>query len=457
MRLPVFAAVLVFAAAPAPAMAVQVPAQSETRPELSFEVQASGVPLLIEIAAPTIIPITIVVGVGYTAITFTDQPYVVADAAPLHLPVLGALGLLGGAGGLPDLLKSLIPEIVIGIPAVVGLPPFKLDPKSVPLPTIPDIAGLARYACASRYPGTPEAVQCPLPAAGVFGVRLGAGLGSTSSRGDPANQSKQQSEASARFGGVQLPALIPFSIGEMSSRVSARVAEGKVFADGSTSIRDLRIGKLLIREMRTGMTGSVGAAAGTGSAKQGKCELTGAELDGVPLTVDESGIRLRGVEKLEEQFGTLAQLIERVLPGADLGAVDVKSMPGQAPVLAADGRSFVGSAGCLELGLTIPASGTSIRIVIGQTNLRMSATPRQAFPDEDGSGDTDESGGDRGGNGRLTPAQLAVLRRSLSEQSVTLKNAYGVFALLIFTLPFLSVAKDARMRRRMSRHDPSTE
>lgn len=346
----------------------------------SFFVQVSAAPLLIQVSAPVAVPFEIEIALAYSSVKLDNSPLVVSEAGPVHVPLVSGLGLLGGTESLGPLIKRLLPDIVVGLPRIIGLEGLPLDASKIPVPDI-DIKGLPELYCTSFFPGDPRVEDCALPGARLLGFELGSFSGRTATRGDPADVGSVSTDASASFGGFRpgpgAPSL-PIAIGGMSSSASARVVDGRLVARAELTIEGIDIaGVVNVPKTTASIEASLGGTADTASVTQHACTLS-------PGAVPAA--RAAGEVLADE-------VVDAAAAGKpDLGSGQLVRSVGKEPVLGADGSTLTAATACLDGSWSIPTSGTKIRIALGEIKLEMSAAREAKTTTTAGNGGDDAPG-----------------------------------------------------------------
>lgn len=384
-----------------------------------WDVSAGSLPVAIQTSIPPVLPIDVGAGVGFAGIEASSLPLVLASVGPVYAPVIDALGLLGGTGAVPGILLKLIPSLLLGGPTVFGLPPLPVDPGLLPqFPPLPfPSPDLPVVQCTAKFPGDPREITCGGPQQSALGSRLGAMSGTARVEGDPTDTDTVDALASVRAAGLEPDAgatLAPISAGGLNATTSVRVAGQAI--EGGTSVEvtgvDLLAGLIQVDGVRTSVAGSLTGRPGEAAVSVQPCEVTGVRIAGVPVrlradgaTVDANAVPLPLGESLGELAGLVGQLTHLEEPlrqlsiPVDVGRVSITVLPPDRPVVAEDGTRIEARATCLEVRYTIAASGSSVRIAIGQSTLSMSAYR------SDGSGLGLEGGGvDLGGSPIVGPA-----------------------------------------------------
>lgn len=397
-------------------------AQSSAAP-VSFDTKVEALPVLVEIQAPTALPLVVTAGYGYSGVKVNSQPQLVGEAGPIYAPIAGDLGLLGGLGALPATGVRIVPGLLVGLGPTVGLPPLPVDPRIIPQPDVPVFPAppLPALSCFSYLPGAPTESSCGGASQNVLGFDIGAAAGSTRSGGDAADPSSLFSEAAVRSVGLAPTGgnqLVPIRVGSIESAATSSVVDGRITGGATAAVGDIEVaGSLRIGSVRTTVSAATAGTEGTAAVERELCSVVGVELLGVPLSVDGEGVHFADSEAAQQliaalgipgnpltQVGTaLDGLINGTVDQAEIAANDVLSQlgialrtagpegfdPGAAgadlyfggePVASPDGRSAAVEAACLELTYTIPVSGTTVRMLIGQARALLTATGPTSRP-----------------------------------------------------------------------------
>lgn len=372
-------------------------AQAADAPE-SFNMRASALPVEVTASAPTALPLDVVAGFAYSGVSVNSQPLIVSEAAPVYVPLAGALGLLGGPGALFGIVAGLGPSLVVGAPTIFGLDPLPVDPTIVPLAQlIAPAAGLPfpsapALGCFSYFPGEPREASCGGPIQDAFGFRGRGSSATTSSKGEPDQPASLESESAAALLGVD-PAegntFAPFEAGSMRSAAFARVRDGRAESGASTSVSEVEIaGVLRIPSIDSGVTAALDGTKERASVSERRCSLAGATIAGVPVELRPEGFVLADQATLPVPIDLAAATVNRALETAgvtigagpaDPGVLQIIPYPGTASRLAEDGTEFETSFGCLQLVYRIPVSGTDMRVTFGKVALRSGAYAAEPF------------------------------------------------------------------------------
>lgn len=359
----------------------------------SYQMAATAKPFSLSLSAPAVLPIFVDVGLGVSSAQLNNQPYAMADAAPLSIPLLGALDLLGGPEAL---VRDFLPEILIGIPSLWGGDPLPLDPETVIPPEVTTylnellaigIPKLRAASCTAFWPQEPRQVECGNPVSILDAIRIKEFNGKAGNAALPGNakavsthaESDIREIASADAGGI-LPS---FKVGRISSYAFGK-PEGALLTGGAgVKIEDINVlGLLEIDSVETSMRASRSGEEGSGVSELKPCEVKGLKLFGMPAKVTDHGLefgedlgllgsvarRLFGEDENGEDF---AEKVQAALKKAGVsfevrGTRSSLSEPG--------GSSVEMNGACVSVGIDIPVSSTQIKINIGDVGMRMSAS-----------------------------------------------------------------------------------
>ncbi len=377
----------------------------------SFNMRASALPVDIAVSAPSALPLDVDAGLAYSGVSVNSQPLIIGEAAPVYVPLLGALGLLGGASSVFGIVGGLAPGLVIGLPTIVGLPPLPIDPtliplaqilsplSAVPIPPIPELG------CFTYYPGSPEEASCGGPIQSVFGFEGRGASATTKSTGKTDDPSSLQSKSSAAVLGIdpaQGNTLLNFSAGAARSAASADIQDGRAEAGASTSLADVSIaGAIRIASLDSSVTAALDGTKEHASFSDKRCALAGVTIAGVPIELRPSGFVLANQATLPVPLDAATSLVNSVLQQAhvaigsgpvDPGILQITPYPGAPSTLADDGTEFNASFGCLQIRYRIPVSGTDVNITLGKVALQVGAYAAAPFDDTSVSSDTGTSG-----------------------------------------------------------------
>lgn len=397
-------------------------------PLSAYTVEATADPVLLEASLPTVLPLDVALGIAHTGVKIDNQPLVVIDAAPLYVPLTSALGVLGGVGGLNDLVTKLLPNIVVGLPTIIGQPKFNLDPAKIPIPKLPDLTKVPfdDLGCIAYAPGLPHEASCGGVLHDLAGLAARQASGNAAVTGDTNERTSIQTVANSKVLGISHSSL-PISVGSLSSSVTSKVMDGRIMVTTNIDLVDVNLlGILEFSRITAGSTAALGGVSGSSSFQQDQCSISKARAAGHAVSVEADGVHVTasgtpGVDVRSAQL-EVDQL---------LGTLGVKVRSGKttAPEVAPDGTSHTSAIDCVEVSWAFPASGSRVRVVIGQNVLKVSAAPPDApiEPAPDGSGSQ--------------PRPVAFIGPDL-------RDGYPFFVLLVVGLPLLARARSASLRRR---------
>lgn len=499
----------------APAADAQTPTSDAP---VSFDTKVEALPVFVEVQAPTALPLVVTAGYGYSGVKVNSQPQLVGEAGPIYAPIAGDLGLLGGLGALPATGLRILPGLLVGLGPTVGLPPVPVDPRLVPQPEVPTFPAppLPALSCFSYLPGAPSEASCGGASQNVLGFDLGAAAGSTRSGGSVDDRSSLFSEAAVRSAGF-VPTggnqLVPIRIGQIESAAESRVVDGRITGGATSVVSDIEIaGVFRISGVRTSVSAATAGTEGTASVDRELCAVSGVDVLGVPLSVDGDGVHFADTEAaqqlidtlgipgnpLGELGGALDGLVDSAVGQAEVTANQVLAQlgialraagpegfdPGSAgadvyfggePVASPDGRTASVEAACLELVYTIPVSGTTVRVLLGQARAQLTAAgpvnrpaastgtapgPAPAAAGTGSAGDGTTGAGTRPAASAAAPppaprpADLAAPPAATSFSTegpapiADLMDVYPAFALLVLASPLLAGAAHLTAHRR---------
>lgn len=379
---------------------VPAQAQTATAPD-SFAIDTAATGLLIEVSAPAALPLDVVAGVSYAQVGVNSQPRIQSTAAPVFVPLAQDLALLGGTSGVLAIVARLGPGLVIGLPTLVGLPPLPIDPSIVPVEPLANFLGglpvppLPALGCTANLPDEPQEVECGGGAQDFFGFRVGAASGRALAEGDIEDTSTLASKSDASVVGVSPSGgqpLVPFSLAALGATADGRIVEGRAVTTASASVGGLDVaGQLGIEAIEASYSGASGGTADT-FEESVKCNIVGAELAGQRIELRTDSITVPGqeFELPTSGLGGFADLLGRL--GGQLGPVDLGTLtitPNPQPVVevSEDGTSVLRRFACLEIRYRILASGTDVRITLG--NIAVSLNAQNDVPFDAGSSGPD--------------------------------------------------------------------
>ncbi len=383
--------------------------QAAVKAPTSFVVETSASAIQIDLSAPTLLPLDINVGIGYAGTNFNSQPLIKTNAAPMYLPLLGSLGLLGGWAGVPDLLVGLLPGLVIGLPTFWGLPQLSLDADQLGK-TIAPVQPILKeiwpkkepvLGCESFYPGDVAQAECGGSADDVLGFQVKSSGAKTTVVGDPLDASKMHTEATASVLAVKTvkkAGFVPFSTELAKSSTAARVENGIVKAGVSTSLGEITIGGILkIAALESSVSAELGGTKETAAVSERRCKIVGASILGIPIEFGDGGIQLANAAKVplvvdgamaiaNEGLRKAGIIIAKAgettadLPvpggsgaGFDPGILKITPYPGIETKMAEDGTSMETNFGCLEIHYRVPVSGLDVKLNLGRVAMKMGA------------------------------------------------------------------------------------
>lgn len=361
----------------------------------AFTVEASASPVLLDLSLPTVLPLELQIGLARSAIKIDNQPLAVVEAAPFYVPLTAALGLLGGPEGLTDLIKKLLPEIIVGLPTILGKAKFTFDPKLIPIPPIPDLsnAPFEKFGCTAYFPGDPHVVACGGPVRNILGLTVRSSSGQASTSGDADDRSKTRADTVTKITGLS-NSFLPISIGSIESSVSTRIVNGRVETSTQTVMTDVNVlGLVKFASLRSGATAALGGTADTASSGQQPCQITEAKVADVPVIIDEAGVRVDAVAVdsagVQAATGPGKWALEHVVSDVldELGVV-VRGATAPKPTIGPDGSSIDVLSDCLEISWAAPESGSRVRVAIGQNTIKLSASLADPIVDIDDDAET---------------------------------------------------------------------
>lgn len=388
-----------------------------------WDVSVGSLPVAIQASIPPVLPIDVGAGVGFAGIEASSLPLVLATVGPVYAPVLDALDLLGGTGALPGILLKLIPSLLLGGPTVFGLPPLPIDPGLLPQP--PDLQipspELPVVQCTAKFPGDPREVTCGGAQQSALGSRVRALSGTARVEGDATDTDTVDALASVRAAGLEPDdgaTLAPVSADVLNASSSVRVVGQAIEAGSSVEVAgvDLLDGLIQVDAVRTSVAGSLSGRPGEAAVNVQPCEVADVRIAGVPVRLRADGITLDSTTVPLPLGGVLANLtglvtrlvgqitepLRQLSIPVDLGELTIRALPPEAPTVAEDGTRIEARATCLEVLYTIAASGSSVRIAVGQSTLSMSA-----FRSDGGSSAPEGGGLDAGGSPVVGPSRDA--------------------------------------------------
>lgn len=370
-----------------------VPAGAQvTRAPDSFSIRTAATGVLIEISAPAVLPLDVMSGLSYAQVGVNSQPRIQSTASPLFVPLLQDLELLGGPAGALGIGIRLAPGLVVGLPTLIGLDPLPADPRAVPVDPVADLAATLPlpapppFGCTANLPDDPQEAECGGGAEDFFGYRVGAGSARTVAEGDTDDPGSLASRSDASVVGVSPSGgqpLVPMTFAAIGATATGGVTDGRVTTAASAAVQGLDIAGLLsIDSVEATYSGALGGTKET-LEESLQCNIVGAELGGEGVQLKTGSIILPGQDLALPTADGLAAIADAVagvggrVGPADIGNVVVTPNPEPVVEVSPDGTSVQRRFGCLEIRYRIKASGTDVRITLG--NVAVSAN---AFNDE---------------------------------------------------------------------------
>jgi len=401
-RIAVAVLVAIGAVAPVPA-AAQVAAAPD-----SYNIRSAATGMVIEVSAPAALPLDVLAGLSYAQVGVSSQPRIQSTAAPLFVPLAQDLALLGGTSGVLAIGIRLLPGLVVGLPTLVGLEPLPADPSSVPVEPFAQLAtslplpSPPPLGCTSNLPDEPREAECGGGAQDFFGYRVGASSARTEADGDPEDTSTLSSRSDASVAGVAPSGgqpLAPMSAAGMGATAQAAIVEGRAVTTASASVSGLDLaGQLRVASVEARYAGATGGTAETFEEAFG-CDVVGAELGGERVELGTESVTIPGEEIDLPLADALGELVGPAgAPGGQLGPADIGNItitPNPEPLeeVSDDGTAVERRFGCLEIRYRIPASGTDVRITLGNVAVSLNAANDEAFS-VGGDGGSIDVGGD---------------------------------------------------------------
>lgn len=391
--LPILALGFIMAASAVPATAQAPPLGGAAGPD-DWDVDIGSLPVAIQVSVPPALPIDVAAGAGFAGINVSSLPLALASAGPVHAPVIDALGLLGGTGALLPIALELFPALILGGSTIFGLPPAPIDPgllPEIPLPPLPS-PELPTVQCTANFPGDPREVTCGGPSQGILGYEMAAFSGVASVDGDPLDPDTIDSRSSVRGSGLRPSegmTLLPLDVGAIAASSRVRVEGQAVQASTAVEVGGVNLldGLLEIDSIRNGLGASLSGRAGESALERDVCRISGVRIAGVPVELDSEGVTVGDTTQanpLSDALGSLSgelgrlsgETVESLSLPLDVGRLGIRALPVDPPSIAEDGTRIETRAACMEITYTIAASGSSIRIVLGQSTVSMSAFRR---------------------------------------------------------------------------------
>lgn len=478
----------------------------------SFVVDTSASAIQLDLSAPTLLPLDVNMGIGYAGTNFNSQPLIKTNAAPLYLPLLGSLGLLGGWVGVPDLVVGLLPGLVVGLPTLWGMPQLPLDSAKLgeqvePLrPMIKEVWPKKEpvLGCESFYPGDVAQAECGGSADDVLGFQVKSSGARTAVVGDPVDSSKMRTEATTSVLAVKTVkkgGFVPFSAELAKSSTAAFIDNGIVKAGIETSLGEITIGGILkIAGLESGVSAQLGGTKDTAAISERRCRIVGASILGIPIEFGDGGIKLANTIKAPAGTEAAMAIANEGLrkagiiiakagePTADVGAssggfdpgiLKITPYPGIETKMADDGTSLETNFGCLEIHYRVPVSGLDVKLNLGRVAMKMSAFIDPEFSEDDNFSPAPSVAPNVGGTTDTGPvaqlvdlgtqpvgeADVALLddvptpptssQKFLKESPKVLAASWGIkggwfapFVVLVLAMPLLAYARRASLIRR---------
>lgn len=397
------------------------PSSAESGSPTVFNVEAAAAPVANGSAAPGIVPLFVETGMARSSTTFNSQPNVISQAAIGWFPLAEAA------------------------PALLGTPP----PPAAPY-------------CYSYFPGDPRDASCggPTQASPTFNAEGGSAR--TTTEGEASDPRSLRTRAAVRASGVSgVGALQPVSFGSVASAISAGAEADRLAAGASTSADDLAIGPLLIRSVRSSVSGALGGVPGSASLVV-EFEVSGASVGGVPVTIDEEGVRAN-----DQGAGGLGPAQEQVNTALSQAGISVRTVPPEEPTSSPDGTALRAESPALRVD--VASSEGFQTFFIGRSSLDMVAsrgadgTAGDSTTFSAGGSDTEalDSGasGSPGGEAAAPPpapepgtgagpaSSVPFTKEVTAAALASWRIPYSPFALLILALPLLVQARRIAPRR----------
>jgi hypothetical protein len=391
-RLAIAAFVTLGAVAPVPAGA-----QVASAPD-SFSIEAAATGMLIEVSAPAALPLDVLAGLAYAQVNINSQPRIQSTASPLFVPLLQDVDLLGGTSGVLGIGVRLVPGLVVGLPTLIGLDPLPIDPSLMPVEPLAKLAttlpvpDAPPLGCTSNFPAEPREATCGGGAQDFFGFRVGAASARTMADGDTEDLSTLASQSDASVAGVAPSGgqpLAPTSAAAMGATARGAIVEGRATATASASVGALDLaGQFRLAGVEARYAGATGGTAET-LKEDFACDLVGAELAGEKVALGVESITIPGQQidiPLADSLGALSGLPSGQLGPADLGQVTITPNPAPVVEVSEDGTAVERRFGCLEIRYRILASGTDVRITLGNIAVSLNAANDAPFSPAGGLG-----------------------------------------------------------------------
>ncbi len=393
----VAALVAVGAVAPVPAAA-----QVDDAPD-SFSINTAAIGMLIEVSAPAVLPLDVLAGLSYAQVGVNSQPRIQSTAAPLFVPLAQDTDLLGGTSGVLAIGIRLLPGLVVGLPTLVGLDPVPLDPSTVPVEPLAQLAttlplpDAPPLGCTSNLPGEPREAECGGGAQDFFGYRVGASSARTVADGDTEEPSTLSSRSDASVAGVAPSGGQPLAAGSaaaMGATAEGGIVEGRATTTASASVTGFDLGGQF--KLDSVIARYAGATAGTAETFEEAlgCDITGAEMAGQRIALGSDAVTIPGQEIDIPSAEALAGLGGQggEIGPADIGAVTITPNPEPRVEVSDDGTSVERRFGCLEIRYRILTSGTDVRLTLGNVAVSLNAANDEPFSSEGDFGGVDVAG-----------------------------------------------------------------
>lgn len=316
----IVAAVLASAALPSSAQSVG--------PD-SFDVTAQGAAIVAEAAAPAVLPLQAQAGLAVSTVNANNQPFALGEAAPVYFPLAALLA------------------------------------ADTPVP--------AAITCTSHAPGEPAESSCGGPAEQTGLLSVGAASGSTSASSDPESSSVTV-QASARGSDIA-PAVVsavPVKVENVASAASAKPHEGRMTAGASAAVHGIDVaGVLHISSVES--SASVAAGGTPGSASHDvEFALSGAEVAGIPVTIDENGLTVDGEAAAPGVVLDLQDQVNTVLEAAGLS---VSVVPAESTAEStAEGTFADARSPGLRVRFSNDQSGIFAEVILARSEAQVAAT-----------------------------------------------------------------------------------
>jgi hypothetical protein len=294
-------------------------------PPDTFSVVAKAAPAVVQAAFPAVLPLQVEAGLAATSLRIGSQPLASAAAAPLSVPVLGAL------------------------------------------PQAADVAALVD--CTAASPGDRMAADCGGPGQDVTGVgRLGVASGHAEVETD--GQVRARAESGMSEVGTGPGAIDLLQLRGLASEVAAATEGASIVGRARASVGGVTIGGVVrVAAIETVAEGRLSAGAEKPSLTF-DAPTFGLEVADVPVTVDGDGVHVAdvAVPGLQTQ---LQGVVNQTLEG--LGLV-IDLVPGEVEQLSEDGTRLRATTPGLRITFADPASGNQLAVVLGRLELTMAAS-----------------------------------------------------------------------------------